>query len=107
MVRGLILCSGKVFYDLAARRERDRLDHVALVRIEQLYPFPGDQVLQEVRRYSNAKEVRWVQEEPENMGADHFVHARLHTILPDHVSLSHAAREESGAPATGSTAIHE
>jgi 2-oxoglutarate decarboxylase len=106
-VRGLLLTSGKVFYDLAAKRDRDGLDHVALVRIEQLYPFPSDQVLQLVRRYPNAKHVRWVQEEPENMGADHFVHARLHSMLPEDVSLSHAARDESGAPATGSASIHE
>jgi 2-oxoglutarate decarboxylase len=106
-VRGVLLSCGKVFYDLAARRDRDHIEHVALVRIEQLYPFPGDQIIQQLRRYSNAQHVRWVQEEPENMGADHFVHARLHSILPDSVALSHAAREESGAPATGSATIHE
>jgi 2-oxoglutarate decarboxylase len=106
-VRGVLLSSGKVFYELAGRRDRDQIEHVALIRVEQLYPFPGDQILQQLRRYANATQVRWVQEEPENMGADHFVHARLHSILPEGVALSHAAREESGAPATGSATIHE
>jgi multifunctional 2-oxoglutarate metabolism enzyme len=106
-VRRILLTSGKIFYELAARRDRDDIDGVAIVRIEQLYPFPSDQLLDQLRRYPNAGEVRWVQEEPENMGADHFVHTRLHAILPDGIALGHVAREESGAPATGTATIHE
>jgi multifunctional 2-oxoglutarate metabolism enzyme len=80
---------------------------VAIVRIEQLHPFPKDQILEQVGRHSNAKTVRWVQEEPENMGAYHFIHGPLHSTLPDGISFTHAARDESGAPATGSATVHD
>jgi 2-oxoglutarate decarboxylase len=106
-VSGLLLCSGKLYYELAERREDEGLDHVAIVRVEQLYPFPADQILQVIGGFPNAREVRWAQEEPENMGADAFVHARLHSILPEGLALSHAARSESASPATGSATIHE
>src|SRR5204862_3716564 len=66
-VEVVLLCSGKVFYDLEARREKTNAEGVAIVRVEQLYPFPEEQILDQVRRYPNVKEVRWVQEEPENM----------------------------------------
>jgi len=106
-VRAVILCAGKVSYDLAERREKEKLDHVALLRIEQLYPFPKDQILQAIGRYQHVEHVRWVQEDPENMGAYHFVHFQMHNALPDGITFSHVAREESGSPATGSHTIHE
>jgi 2-oxoglutarate dehydrogenase E1 component len=105
----VLLCSGKVFYDLDARREKTNAEGVAVVRVEQLYPFPEEQILDQVRRYPKVKEVRWVQEEPENMGAYFFVHAQLHHrgLLPEGVRFGHAARDESGSPASGSATVHE
>jgi 2-oxoglutarate decarboxylase len=106
-VRALILCSGKLYYELARHREEERLDHVAILRLEQLYPFPGDQILRAIEAYPNAREVRWAQEEPENMGADAFVHSQLHSLIPDRIALGHAARPESASPAAGSATMHE
>jgi 2-oxoglutarate dehydrogenase E1 component len=106
-VRLLILCSGKVFYDLDKRRESNDIDGAAIVRVEQLYPWPGGQLLDIARGYPNLREIRWVQEEPENMGADRFVHFRFHEEIPQGIHLSHAARIESGSPATGSVTMHE
>ncbi len=105
-VRSILLCTGKVAYALAAARaERDA--PAAIIRTEQLYPFPAEQLVEIFGRYPNATEVRWVQEEPENMGAWPFMHARLHRILRDGLKLSHVARHESASPATGSGGVHE
>ncbi|HJP65993.1 MAG TPA: multifunctional oxoglutarate decarboxylase/oxoglutarate dehydrogenase thiamine pyrophosphate-binding subunit/dihydrolipoyllysine-residue succinyltransferase subunit, partial [Actinomycetota bacterium] len=107
-VRWVIVCSGKVYYDLAAAREKEGVEGVAIVRLEQLYPFPRDQILEHLQRYPNAKEMRWVQEEPENMGAYGFIHAQLHSFrLPEGVRFTHVAREESASPASGSATVHE
>jgi 2-oxoglutarate dehydrogenase complex dehydrogenase (E1) component-like enzyme len=108
VVRGLILCSGKIYYDLAAKRAQGVGSAAALVRVEQVYPFPAEQILEQFRRYPNAREIRWVQEEPENMGPYRFVHWWLHhRHLPEGVRFSHVARAESGSPAAGSTTIHD
>jgi 2-oxoglutarate dehydrogenase complex dehydrogenase (E1) component-like enzyme len=108
-VTTLILCQGKVFYELDDRRTKEGREDVALVRLEQVYPFPVDQIQEQVKRYSNLTEVRWVQEEPENMGSYGFVHAQLHhrDALPKGVRFTHVAREEGPSPATGSATIHE
>ncbi len=106
-VKAILLCSGKIAYQLGGERaERDR--PVAIVRVEQLYPFPLDQVLELLERYPKAKEVRWVQDEPENMGAWAFVNARLGGELRSReIKLSHASRPEGSSPATGSQTVHE
>jgi 2-oxoglutarate decarboxylase len=106
-VRTLVLASGKVVYDLLAHREAKGIQDVAVARFEQLYPFPQEQILQVLQSYANVREIRWVQEEPENMGAYHFVHRLLHRALPDGITLTHVARPESGSPATGSATVHE
>jgi 2-oxoglutarate dehydrogenase E1 component len=106
-VRLVLLCTGKVAYDLDEQRQADGRQDVAIVRVEQLYPFPVEQLLEVVGGYPNLAEVRWVQEEPENMGGYPFVHVRLHSRLPGGVHFSHSARAESGSPATGSHTIHE
>jgi multifunctional 2-oxoglutarate metabolism enzyme len=77
------------------------------VRVEQLYPWPEDEILTTVATYPNAREVWWVQEEPANMGAWNFVQARLARALRDRSELRHVAREASASPATGSQTIHE
>jgi len=100
----VVLCSGKVFYDLTKARE-ERGGGPAIVRLEQLYPFPKNQILEALPE--GVREVRWVQEEPENMGAYGFVQRRLHSSLPDEARFSHVARPESPSPATGSHARHE
>ncbi|HEX9312862.1 MAG TPA: multifunctional oxoglutarate decarboxylase/oxoglutarate dehydrogenase thiamine pyrophosphate-binding subunit/dihydrolipoyllysine-residue succinyltransferase subunit [Actinomycetota bacterium] len=108
-VRLAVLCQGKVFYELDRRRDEDERNDVAVLRLEQVYPFPEKRLLDELGRYPNLEEVRWVQEEPENMGSYGFVHAQLHhkDALPDGIRFTHVAREESGSPAAGSATLHE
>jgi 2-oxoglutarate dehydrogenase complex dehydrogenase (E1) component-like enzyme len=105
-VRRVLLCTGKIGHELMD--ERDELGApAAVVRVEQLYPWPEDDILTTVAAYPNAREVWWVQEEPANMGGWNFVHARLARALRDRAELRHVAREASASPATGSQTIHE
>jgi 2-oxoglutarate dehydrogenase E1 component len=104
--RRVVLCSGKVYYDLlAGRRAHDRGD-VALVRVEQLYPYPGERLEQLIRRYERADFV-WAQEEPRNMGAWSFMLERLAPAL-DGVgrALRYVGRPRGGSPAAGSSRVH-
>ncbi|MGH8908059.1 MAG: multifunctional oxoglutarate decarboxylase/oxoglutarate dehydrogenase thiamine pyrophosphate-binding subunit/dihydrolipoyllysine-residue succinyltransferase subunit [Egibacteraceae bacterium] len=104
-VRRVLLCSGKIAYDLLARRDAARAP-VAVVRVEQLYPWPGARIGEQLLdRYPGARAVVWVQEEPENMGA--WVFARDRLRLPAGLSLRHACRAESPSPATGRHTTHE
>jgi len=105
-VERILLCSGKVAYLLGARRNELEAP-AAVVRVEQLYPFPSDHLGEIFARYPKATEVVWVQEEPENMGAWRFVWANLREHLEKRLTLKHAARPESASPATGSSAVHE
>ncbi len=105
-VRRVILCSGKVAYEAMARRDERRAP-VAVVRVEQLYPWPDARIGELLDRYEAADSVYWLQEEPENMGAWPFAHGRLHRNLASRGSkLGHASRRESGSPATGSAKVH-
>jgi 2-oxoglutarate dehydrogenase E1 component len=106
-VRAALLCSGKIYYELVERREKESRDDAAVLRLEQLYPFPKDQILEALQTYPNLRHLRWVQDEPDNMGGYGFVHAQLHAALPKVITFSHAAREESASPATGSATLHE
>ncbi|MGE3467058.1 MAG: multifunctional oxoglutarate decarboxylase/oxoglutarate dehydrogenase thiamine pyrophosphate-binding subunit/dihydrolipoyllysine-residue succinyltransferase subunit [Pyrinomonadaceae bacterium] len=109
-VKRVVLCSGKVFYDLdAARSESSPSSEggvVAVVRVEQFYPFPAEAIERIFASYPNATEVLWTQEEPQNMGGWTFVEPRLRAILPANSSLTFVGREPSASPATGSYAIH-
>ena len=105
-VERILLCTGKVAYELRAQRDA-RNAPAAIVRVEQLYPFPGEQLEEIFDRYPNARELCWVQEEPENMGAWTFMQARLRRMLRDGIELRHAARAESASPATGNSRVHE
>jgi multifunctional 2-oxoglutarate metabolism enzyme len=108
-VRRIVLCSGKIAHEaLAHRAELDEAAaaEVAIVRVEQLYPWPVQQITGTFERYPEATEVVWLQEEPENMGGWSFVHARLHACLPDRLKLRHVSRVESASPAIGSAALH-
>ncbi len=107
-VRRVVLCSGKVYYDLleAQRRAEGNQGHIALVRVEEIYPFPSAELGQVLARYAGAKQVFWVQEEAKNMGAWSFVRPYLEDILSDGCELSYVGRDESASPATGSHHIH-
>ncbi|MEM8618806.1 MAG: multifunctional oxoglutarate decarboxylase/oxoglutarate dehydrogenase thiamine pyrophosphate-binding subunit/dihydrolipoyllysine-residue succinyltransferase subunit [Actinomycetota bacterium] len=105
-VTRLVFCSGKVAWDAIA--ERDARDApVAVIRIEQLYPLPTDQMLELLERYPNARELRWLQEEPENMGPWKFIEHNVWRVKDQGYDLRHVARIESGSPATGSKTIHD
>ncbi len=105
-VKRVILCSGKVYYDLFEARRSLEVEGVAIIRIEQLYPFPTDLLRAELGRYSKLKTLVWCQEEPKNQGAWHQVRHRFLPILGEHVELVYAGRELSAAPAVGSFSIH-
>ena len=80
-MRRILLCSGKVYYDLVNKREELGRSDVAIIRIEQLYPFPLQRLTDILRRYPDAAELFWVQEEPENMGAWYFVEEQMQSII--------------------------
>ncbi len=110
-VRRLVLCSGKVAYDALARRDaiadgKEPGEISAVVRIEQLYPWPVEELNNVFARYANVKEVVWLQEEPENMGGWNFSHGQLHALLRKDFALRHVSRIPAGSPATGSAAMH-
>jgi 2-oxoglutarate dehydrogenase E1 component len=103
-VRRVLICSGKVYYDLADKRRAGGLTDIALIRTERLYPLPGDELAAEVARYSAADEVIWIQEEPANMGAWPYMALRLPGILNRPVQL--ICPPASSAPAVGSAKAH-
>jgi 2-oxoglutarate dehydrogenase E1 component len=107
-VTRVVLCTGKVAYDAMGRRDElgEAGKGVVVVRVEQLYPWPKSTLQGILARFPNAREVVWLQEEPENMGAWNFVHGRLHRLLRDTHSVRHVSRAESASPASGSTALH-
>jgi 2-oxoglutarate dehydrogenase E1 component len=102
----VLLCSGKVAYALMAARDAAQAP-AAVVRIEQVFPWPVDGVAGVLARYPNAKSIRWVQEEPENMGAWNNVKGRLYESHGDTHTIERVSRSESGSPATGSKTIHD
>jgi 2-oxoglutarate dehydrogenase E1 component len=105
-VRRVIVCSGKVYYDIAAERARRQIDDIAIVRMEQLYPFPHDEFEAQVALYPNAKSIVWCQEEPGNQGAWHSLQHYLLRHLRAEQTLSYAGRESSASPAVGYLALH-
>jgi 2-oxoglutarate dehydrogenase E1 component len=106
-VRRLVFCSGKVYFDLLKARRKDGIRDVALVRIEQLYPFPSDEYDAILNRYSNAREIVWCQEEPQNQGAWYQIRHRLQEPLGARRVVLYAGRAPAAAPATGIAKIHE
>ncbi|MEQ4564340.1 MAG: 2-oxoglutarate dehydrogenase E1 component, partial [Acinetobacter sp.] len=108
-VTRLVLCGGKVYYDLLEKRRELELNNVALVRIEQLYPYPEKRLEEVLAAYPNVKDVVWCQEEPKNQGAWLFIAPRLYDdILKSgkQIRISYAGREASAAPACGSPYLH-
>jgi 2-oxoglutarate dehydrogenase E1 component len=110
-VRRVLLASGKVSYALERARAERQIRDVAIVRVEQLYPFPQDEIGRALAQYPSAREVAWTQEEPRNMGAWRFVHDRLGAAIGQALggprALRYVGRPEAASPATGSAAVHE
>ena len=110
-VRRLILCSGKIAFDALSKRDsivegNEEGEISAVVRVEQLYPWPIDALTSVFAKYVSVREVVWLQEEPENMGAWNFCHSQLHALLRSDFTLRHVSRIPAGSPATGSAAMH-
>lgn len=105
-VKRLILCQGKVYYDLLQQRRDHELNHVAIIRIEQLYPFPQKRLVEILKRYSHVKDMIWCQEEPENQGAWRWIQYPLSHLLSSQQVLTYAGREAFASPAVGYPALH-
>lgn len=106
-VKRVIVCSGKVYYDLVKKREEKGRDDVAIVRVEQLYPFPHKVFSTELKKYSNATEVMWCQDEPQNQGAWFFVQHYLYENMADGQKLGYSGRAASASPAVGYSHLHQ
>jgi 2-oxoglutarate dehydrogenase E1 component len=102
----VVFCSGKVYYDLLEARRAQDLSDVALIRIEQLYPFPTEQYAAELGAWPNAQEIVWCQEEPQNQGAWYQIRHRLQEPLDDNQELYYAGRGSAAAPASGIVKLH-
>lgn len=107
LVTRLLLCSGKIYYELQTEREENKNDSAAVVRIEQLYPFPLKEMKKILAEYKQIKEIYWVQEEPKNMGAWTFMHPRLKRLLPKGAKLKYIGRNAAASPAHGYLSIHQ
>jgi len=104
--RRVVFCSGKVFYDLLEAREVHGINDVALIRIEQLYPFPIDEYRALIKQYKNVSDIVWCQEEPQNQGAWYQIRHRLQESLGDQQQLYYAGRASAAAPASGIFKVH-
>lgn len=104
-VKRLVFCSGRVYYDLARALRERAIEHIALIRVEQLYPVPDIELSQLIHHYAAVEEIVWAQDEPRNQGAWRFMahHLRKLSALP----LKYAGRPESSAPATGIASQHK
>jgi 2-oxoglutarate dehydrogenase E1 component len=105
-VTRVVLCCGKVYYELLQKRRADKMENVAIVRLEQLYPFPHKELVAILKQYVNANEVVWCQEEPQNQGIWFSSQHHLKICLESHQTLSYAGRGFAAAPAGGSAATH-
>jgi len=106
-VKRLIACSGKVYYDLVKKREEKKSYDVAVIRVEQLYPFPHKAFAAEIKRYPNLSEVVWCQDEPQNQGAWFFVQHYIHENMAEGQKLGYAGRPASASPAVGYAHLHQ
>ncbi len=105
-VKRVVFCTGKVYYDLLEKRREENMNDIAICRVEQLYPFPRDQVIKEIKRYGNANEVVWCQEEPKNQGAWYQIMHHLKACISKQDTLLYAGRDASASPAAGYLATH-
>jgi len=105
-VNRIVLCSGKIFYELLTRRQDDQINNVAILRLEQLYPFPEEALKEELAKYPNAKDFVWCQEEPINQGAWYTSRHNFTKCVGDKQNLHIVARDLYAAPAEGSVRLH-
>ncbi|MEM7358759.1 MAG: 2-oxoglutarate dehydrogenase E1 component [Pseudomonadota bacterium] len=105
-VKRLVLCTGKVYYDLLEERRARDIKDIAICRVEQLYPFPRQEVVKEIKRYANADEVVWCQEEPKNQGAWYQIMHHVRACIGQQHTLLYAGRDASASPAAGYLAVH-
>ncbi|WP_286996780.1 MULTISPECIES: 2-oxoglutarate dehydrogenase E1 component [Comamonas] len=105
-VKRIIACSGKVYYDLVKKRAEKEVDDVAIIRVEQLYPFPHKAFEAEVKKYANAKELVWCQDEPQNQGAWFFIQHNIYENMQEGQKLGYAGRAASASPAVGYAHLH-
>jgi 2-oxoglutarate dehydrogenase E1 component len=106
-VKRLIACSGKVYYDLVKARAEKKASDVAIIRVEQLYPFPHKAFAAEIKKYPNVTDVVWCQDEPQNQGAWFFVQHYIHENMADGQKLGYAGRPASASPAVGYSHLHQ
>ncbi len=106
-VRRVVACSGKVYYDLARKREEKGHDDVVLIRVEQLYPFPHKAFSTELKKYPNATDIVWCQDEPQNQGAWFFVQHYIHENMTEGQKLGYSGRAASASPAAGYSHLHQ
>jgi len=105
-VERLVLCTGKVYFDMDASERREGAENVALARVEMLYPFAKEQLAELIGTYPNLKEITWVQEEPRNMGAWKVMSRRLPDLLPEGVELNYIGRQGRASPGEGYSGAH-
>lgn len=105
-VKRVIMCSGKVYYDLLDQRRKNEQSDVAIVRLEQLYPFPQEECAKIVAQYSHVKDWVWCQEEPQNQGAWYCSQHHFWQAIPEGAKLTYAGREASSSPAVGYVSVH-
>ena len=109
LIKRLIVCGGKVYYDLLDERRKNNLINVAIIRIEQLYPFPDSEMFSAISNFSNLENVIWCQEEPKNQGAWYHTHHRLRRVLDMlnmDLNLEFIGRKSSASPAVGYMSLH-
>jgi multifunctional 2-oxoglutarate metabolism enzyme len=106
-VTKLVLCSGKIYYDIEMHEDRAAADHIAVARVELLYPFPEAELKELMDSYPNLERVVWVQEEPRNMGARAFMRRRMAKILPERLAYDYVGRQLRAAPGEGYSAAHK
>lgn len=106
-VKRVVACSGKVYYDLAKKREEMGRDDTAIIRVEQLYPFPHKAFATELKKYPNLVDVVWCQDEPQNQGAWFFVQHQIHENMQDGQKLGYSGRAASASPAVGYSHLHQ
>lgn len=105
-VKRVVFCTGKVYFDLLEQRREENIKDIAICRVEQLYPFPRDSVVKELKRYPNANEVVWCQEEPKNQGAWYQIMHHFKACIEEQHTLLYAGRDASASPAAGYLAVH-
>ena len=106
-VTRLVVCSGKVYFDLAKARTEKKFSDVAIIRLEQLYPFPHKAIAAELKKYPKLEEVVWCQDEPQNQGAWFFVQHNLLENMSEDMKLAYAGRPASASPACGYAHLHQ